>query len=166
MFKHVDVTTLPDNFIRAISEEWMLIAAGDEKAYNMMTASWGFVGQMWGKRCAVAAIRPSRYTKQFVDNSDVFTLSFYGDDAKKTIHAVCGKQSGRDIDKAAACGLTPVFSDGGVYFDKARLVLVCKKLYTSKMEPEKIIDKSIEKWYENVYHEFYIGEITACLINE
>ena len=166
MFKHVDVTTLPDNFIRAISEEWMLIAAGDEKAYNMMTASWGFVGQMWGKRCAVAAIRPSRYTKQFVDNSDVFTLSFYGDDAKKTIHAVCGKQSGRDIDKAAACGLTPVFSDGGVYFDKARLVLVCKKLYTSKMEPKKIIDKSIEKWYDNDYHEFYIGEITACLINE
>ena len=166
MFKHVDVTTLPDNFIRAISEEWMLIAAGDEKAYNMMTASWGFVGQMWGKRCAVAAIRPSRYTKQFVDNSDVFTLSFYGDDAKKTIHAVCGKQSGRDIDKAAACGLTPVFSDGGVYFDKARLVLVCKKLYTSKMEPEKIIDKSIEKWYDNDYHVFYIGEITACYVNE
>ena len=166
MFKHVDVTTLPDNFIRAISEEWMLIAAGDEKAYNMMTASWGFVGQMWGKRCAVAAIRPSRYTKQFVDNSDVFTLSFYGDDAKKTIHAVCGKQSGRDIDKAAACGLTPVFSDGGVYFDKARLVLVCKKLYVSEMDPEKLIDKSIEKWYDNDYHVFYIGEITACYVNE
>lgn len=166
MFKHVDVTTLPDNFIRAISEEWMLITAGDEKAYNMMTASWGFVGQMWGKRCAVAAIRPSRYTKQFVDNSDVFTLSFYGDEAKKTIHSVCGKQSGRDIDKAAACGLTPVFSDGGVYFDKARLVLVCKKLYVSEMDPEKLIDKSIEKWYDNDYHEFYVGEITACYVNE
>lgn len=166
MFKHVDVTTLPDNFIRAISEEWMLITAGDEKAYNMMTASWGFVGQMWGKRCAFAAIRPNRYTKEFVDKCDTFTLSFYGDEAKKTIHAVCGKQSGRDIDKAAACGLTPVFSDGGVYFDKARLVLVCKKLYVSEMDPEKIIDKSIEKWYDNDYHEFYIGEITACYVNE
>ena len=166
MFKHVDVTTLPDNFIRAISEEWMLITAGDEKAYNMMTASWGFVGQMWGKRCAVAAIRPNRYTKEFVDKCDTFTLSFYGDEAKKTIHSVCGNQSGRDIDKAAACGLTPVFSDGGVYFDNARLVLVCKKLYTSKMDPEKIIDKSIEKWYDNDYHEFYIGEITACYVNE
>ena len=166
MFKHVDVTTLPDNFIRAISEEWMLITAGDEKAYNMMTASWGFVGQMWGKRCAVAAIRPNRYTKEFVDKCDTFTLSFYGDEAKKTIHTVCGNQSGRDIAKAAACGLTPVFSDGGVYFDNARLVLVCKKLYTSKMEPEKIIDKSIEKWYDNDYHVFYIGEITACYVNE
>ena len=166
MFKHVDVTTLPDNFIRAISEEWMLITAGDEKAYNMMTASWGFVGQMWGKRGAVAAIRPNRYTKEFVDKCDTFTLSFYGDEAKKTIHSVCGNQSGRDIDKAAACGLTPVFSDGGVYFDNARLVLVCKKLYVSEMDPEKIIDKSIEKWYDNDYHVFYIGEITACYVNE
>lgn len=166
MFKQTDVTELSENFIKAISNEWMLIAAGDENKYNMMTASWGFVGEMWSKHCAIAAIRPSRYTKEFVDSCDTFTLSFYGDEAKSTIHAVCGRQSGREIDKATACGLTPVFSDGGVYFDKARLVLVCKKLYTSKMEPEKIVDKSIEKFYENDYHEFYIGEITACYVNE
>lgn len=166
MFKQVDVTALPDNFIRAISNEWMLIAAGNKQKYNMMTASWGFVGEMWGKHCAIAAIRPSRYTKEFVDKSDVFTLSFYGDEAKKTIHSVCGKRSGRDVNKAELCGLTPVFSDGGVYFDKARLVLVCKKLYVSKLEPEKMIDKSIDKWYDNDYHEMYIGEITACYVNE
>ena len=166
MFKKVDVTSLPDNFIKVISNEWMLITAGDENAYNMMTASWGFVGEMWTKHCAVAAIRPNRYTKEFVDKSDVFTLSFYGDEAKKTIHSVCGKQSGRDVNKTEACGLTPVFSDGGVYFDNARLVLVCKKLYVSKMDPAKLVDKSIEKFYDNDYHEFYIGEITACYVNE
>ena len=63
----------------------------------MMTASWGFAGVMWGEPMAIAAVRPKRYTIEFMKNEDYFTLSFYGDD--KTMHAVCGKESGRDVNK-------------------------------------------------------------------
>ena len=48
-----------------------------------MTASWGGVGIMWGKNVATAYIRPQRYTKEFVDNSEYFTLSFLPEAEKK-----------------------------------------------------------------------------------
>lgn len=166
MFTEKNVGEINENFINAIGNEWMLVAAGDKEKYNMMTASWGFVGEMWGKHAAVTVIRPSRYTKEFIDNNDYFTLSFYGEDAKKTIHSVCGSKSGRDTDKTKECALTPVFSDNSVYFEQARLVLVCKKMYVSEINPEGIIDKSIEKWYDNDYHYAYVGEIVKCLVNE
>ena len=167
MFIEKNVNEINENFIEAIGNEWMLVAAGNSEKYNMMTASWGFAGEMWGKHAAVAVIRPSRYTKEFVDNNDYFTLSFYGVDAKKTIHSVCGSKSGRNIDKAKECGLTPVFSDNSVYFEQARLVLICKKMYVSKFEPDKMLDKGIiDRWYDNDYHYVYIGEIVKCLVKE
>ncbi len=166
MFIEKDVATINENFINDIAKEWMLVSAGNEDEFNMMTASWGFVGEMWGKHAAICAIRPQRYTKKFVDENEYFALSFYGDGAQKTIHQICGKKSGRDTDKAKEANLTPIFSDNTVYFDEARLVLICKKIYTSKIEPEKFLDKSIDKWYDNDYHEAYIGEIVKCYVKE
>ena len=88
MFKEISPKEIEGNLIKAIADEWMLISAGDENNYNMMTASWGFAGEMWGADSVVAMIRPQRYTMEFVENKDYFTLSFYGD--KKDIHKVCG----------------------------------------------------------------------------
>ncbi len=87
MFKEISPKEIPDNLIKAISDEWMLITAGDDKGYNMMTASWGFMGEMWGNDSVIAMIRPQRYTMDFVENQDYFTLSFYGDN--REIHKVC-----------------------------------------------------------------------------
>lgn len=165
-FKEISVTELKDNMIKLIGEEWMLIGAGNKDGYNMMTASWGFMGEMWGKHCAVCCIRPQRYTREFVEREDYYTLTFFGDN--KDIHAVCGKQSGRDIDKAAATGLTPVFADGTVYFEQARLVLVCKKLYTQDLEESGFVDPAmVDRWYpQKDFHRMYAGEIVKVLIKE
>ena len=40
----------------------MLITAGDENRHNAMTASWGGVGELWGKYVSTIYIRPQRYT--------------------------------------------------------------------------------------------------------
>ena len=85
-FKELKVTKINENFIKNIGDEWMLITAGDEKAHNMMTASWGFAGVMWGEPTVIAAVRPQRYTIEFLKQKDYFTLSFYGDNKK--IHSV------------------------------------------------------------------------------
>ena len=98
-FKSVEVTEINENFIKNIGSEWMLITAGNKEKYNMMTASWGFAGVMWGFPAVIAAIRPQRYTIEFAEKEKYFTLSFYGEDKK--IHAVCGKESGREVDKTA-----------------------------------------------------------------
>ena len=167
MFKEIDITSVKENFIDAIANEWFLVAAGDENKFNMMTASWGFVGQMWNKNSAITVIRPTRYTKEFVDNNDLFTISFLGEDAKKSVHSVCGKLPGREVDKCKETGLNPVFKDDTVFFDKARLVLVCTKMYVSEIRHECFIDKNLdEQFYNDDYHIAYVGEIVKCYINE
>ena len=164
-FKEVNIKDLDENFIKLVSDEWMLVAAGNEDNYNMMTASWGYFGEMWGKDAAVTVIRPQRYTKEFIDNEEYFSLSFYGDN--KDIHKICGKKSGRDTDKAKESGLTPVFDNNTVYFEQARLVVICKKIYCQKIEPECFVDKSIiDKWYDDDFHYAYVGEIEKVLIKE
>ena len=164
-FKEISPKEISENVMEMISNEWMLISAGNENSYNMMTASWGFMGEMWGKKCAIAMIRPQRYTYEFVEREDYFTLSFYGDN--KEIHKVCGSKSGRDVDKTAETGLAPIFSDNSVYFEQARLVLVCKKLYAQDLKEDCFTDKNNLKWYQlKDYHRMFVGEILKVLIKE
>ena len=60
MFNEISAKELKENFIKAIADEYMLVAAGDKNGYNMMTASWGFAGEMWGTDCMLTVIRPQR----------------------------------------------------------------------------------------------------------
>lgn len=98
-FKEVKMEELNFNPFTKIGTEWMLITAGDEKKFNTMTASWGGVGIMWNKNVVTTYIRPQRYTKEFVDANEYFTVSFYDKEYKKALN-ICGTRSGRDCDKA------------------------------------------------------------------
>ena len=91
--KEVKIEDLTFNPFTKIGKEWMLITAGDEKKSNTMTASWGGVGIMWGKNVATAYIRPQRYTKEFVDAEDMYTLSFFKEEYRKALDAVFGEGS-------------------------------------------------------------------------
>ncbi len=160
--KEINPKQIEGNIIEMIANEWMLVAAGDESGYNMMTASWGGMGEMWNKDVAICVIRPQRYTYEFIEKSNKFTLSFYGDE--KAMHAVCGRKSGRDTDKAAETGLVPAFIDGTVTFEQARMTIVCRKLYRQQIDPECFIDKSLLSNYTDDYHFAYVGEIEKVYI--
>jgi flavin reductase (DIM6/NTAB) family NADH-FMN oxidoreductase RutF len=165
MFKEITAKEIKRNLINAIANEWMLISAGDKNGHNMMTASWGFMGEMWGQDTAIAMIRPQRYTMEFVHKNDYYALSFYGNN--KEIHKVCGSMSGRDVDKTALTGLTPVFADNTVYFEEANLVIICKKQYVQDMDETCFIDKEPLKWYANKdYHKMIFGKIAKVLVKE
>ena len=165
-FKEINIKDLKENLVSLISDEWTLITAGNQDKFNMMTASWGGFGEMWNKEVVSVVIRPQRYTKEFIDNEEYFTLTFFGDN--KDVHKICGSKSGREVDKQKETGLTPVFADNSVYFEQARLVVVCKKVYCQKIEPECFVEKSyIEQYYpENDFHYTYVGEIEKVLIKE
>ncbi len=165
MFKEITAKEIDGNLIKAIADEYMLITAGNEAGYNMMTASWGFMGEMWGNDCCMAVVRPQRYTMEFIEQSDYFTLSFYG--ANKDIHKICGSKSGRDCNKTALTGLTPVFSDSSVYFEEARLVIVCKKQYVQPMQEEFFTDTEPLRWFKDKdFHNMVFGKIEKVLIKE
>ena len=164
MFKVISAKDIDINLIKAIADEYMLIAAGDKSGFNMMPASWGFTGEMWGNDCAVAMIRPQRYTWEFIKKNDYFTLSFYGD--RKDVHKICGSKSGRDVNKAELAGLDPVFEDGTVYFEQARLVLICKKQYIQQLEADCFTDKEPLRWYNDDLHYMVVGKIEKVLVKE
>ena len=148
--------------------QWMLITAGDlgmdKGNWNTMTASWGGLGVLWGRDVAFIFIRPSRRTFGFANDSRIFTLSFF-DETYRAALDLCGEKSGRDTDKAAGAGLSPVYFEdgpvkGAVSFREARDILFCKKIYAQDIDPAFFLDESIEKNYGgNNYHRMYIGEI-------
>ena len=105
-----------------------------EIQYNDSQLGWYWV--LWNKPVAFVFIRPERYTYEFIEKSDYLTLSFLGE-ANKKVHAICGSKSGRDMDKVKATGLKPVFTEqGNVFFEQARLILECKKLYADNIKPD------------------------------
>jgi flavin reductase (DIM6/NTAB) family NADH-FMN oxidoreductase RutF len=130
----------------------------------MMTASWGGLGVIWNKRIAITFVRPTRYTREFIEKQDLFTCSFFPAKYRKAL-SFCGSHSGRDVNKTAATGLTPVFDvKGAVYFAEARLVLVCRKIYFQDLEPKQFLDRKVLKMYpEKDFHRMYFGEIAKCL---
>ena len=150
------------NPFQMIDKQWMLITAGNEEKANTMTASWGGLGILWNKPVSFAFIRPTRYTYEFIEREDGYSLCFF-DESYRDALKVCGTVSGRDRDKIAECGLTLRYEDGIPYFDQAETVLICRKLAAQDMDPAGFVDSSVEKHYNNDYHRVYTGEITKVL---
>ncbi len=166
MFKKVDPKALEFNAFSTIDDRWMLITAGTADHCNTMTASWGGVGILWGMPMATVYIRPQRYTKEFVDGQEYFTLSFFSEDYRKQL-ALCGSKSGRDIDKVKECGFTVAAGEGGApYFEEADMVFVCRKRMVMPMDETAIPAEVKEKNYKGDYHYMYWGEIVEALVKE
>ena len=163
-FKEIQPEQLPDNPFKLIGKDWMLITAGTPESFNTMTASWGGLGVLWEKKVAFCFIRPTRHTFGFMEKAEEFTLSFFEGQHRKAL-AFCGSHSGRDTDKIKGSGLVPVKKDKVVYFEEARLVLVCRKLYFQDISPDRFLDPKINEMYPlKDYHRMYVGEIVQCLV--
>ena len=159
-----DIKTMNIQPFTKIGSEWTLITAMCDGKVNTMTASWGGLGVLWGKNVATVYIRPQRYTREFVDGSDTFTLSFFGGAYKKEM-GYLGKVSGKDVpDKIEQANLHVELVDGQPTFAEATQTLVCKKLYRDCIKPENFLsNEEDEKWYPNKdYHIVYIAEIIGA----
>lgn len=166
-FREISPMEITENTFSMIGHDWMLITAGNLQKYNTMTASWGGLGVLWGKKICFCVVRPHRYTYEFMEREGSFTLSFFDEQYRSALN-FCGANSGRDVDKAAAAGITPMEDvTGRVHFEEARCVIECKKIYFQDLEPENFLDADIHKSYPNKdYHRMYVGEITRVLVKE
>ncbi len=177
-FKHIAPNAITDNTFKLIGEDWMLVTAADAEGalrcgedYNTMTASWGGVGILWNKPVAFVFIRPQRHTFTFTERNDTMTLSFFGEEYRKAL-SFCGSKSGREYNKAAECGLTPVSEAAEncgrtVYFDEARLVLKVRPLYKEFLKKDAFLSEEPMKTYAaGDFHMMYICEITEALVKE
>ena len=166
-FKEIKPEQFEQSPFKLIGQDWMLITAEKDGKLNTMTASWGGFGVMWAKNVAYIVIRPQRYTKEFVDKSDTFSLTFLNNSFKKTL-SYLGTKSGKDEDKIKNSKLTVLHTDEIPYFEEANIVILCKKLYAQEFKPECFITQELnEKWYPDVdHHTLYIAEITKILLKE
>jgi flavin reductase (DIM6/NTAB) family NADH-FMN oxidoreductase RutF len=167
-FKQIIPEDFKGNPFTMIGADCMLICAGKKGgSVNAMTAAWGGLGVMWGKDVAFAVIRPQRFTKEFVDESNTLSLTFF-DKGHERMMSYMGSVSGRDEDKIKKMGLTVIKDGGTPYFEEAQTVLICKKLYAQDMKADCFtVREPDEKWYPaKDYHTLYIAEIEKILIKE
>ena len=131
--------------------------------FNTMTISWGGLGTIWGKPVATVYVRTSRYTHEFMDAKDFFTVSFYPESCKQIL-GVLGSKSGRDMDKMKESGLTPVQAGGSMSFKEAEVTLVCRKLFKQQLDVANMLEDVAKAMYEGqAPHDMYIGEIVDII---
>ena len=165
-----NIRELAGSPVARIGDDWALLGAGSPGAWNAMTVSWGGLGVLWGKDAAFVFIRPSRYTLEFVNAESLFTLSFFDKSRRGALELYAAK-SGRDIDKAAEAGLTPIIfgegkAAGALGFREAAELVVCRKLYTHDFDPSRFLDPAIEKdcYPLKDYHRMFVGEVVTLVV--
>ena len=166
-YKEIKPIDLNESTFRLIGHDWMLVTAAHNSRVNTMTASWGGFGVLFNKNVAYIFVRPQRFTKEFVDGSDRFSLTFFDKSFKKEL-SYLGTASGKDEDKISKAGLTTLYLGETPYFEEARFTMICKKLYAQDMTRENFIDVDMRKKYypEEDYHTLYIAEIEKILLKE
>lgn len=164
MFSRIDPKELNQNVFSMIGEQWMLVTAGTVERCNTMTASWGGLGVLWGKPVATVYIRPQRYTLEFVEKQDFYSLCFFDEEYRDALK-LCGSKSGRNCDKDAETGLTPAFDQAAPYYQEAKLVFICRKLYKQDMQESCFLDRRIldQNYPGHDLHRVFIGEIVKVL---
>ena len=139
-----------------------LLAAGDREKSNAMTIGWGGIGTLWGRTALTVYVAEKRYTKEFMDRSEYFTVMAF-DVAHSNVLNYMGRQSGRDGDKAKALGLHTAYTENGTpYYTEAEMVIECRIMYAAPFDPQYFKSDAPMNMYRNFpagVHTMYIGEV-------
>lgn len=154
---------LEADVFQKFDRQWALVTAGTAAHYNTMTVSWGGLGTLWSRPVATVYVRPNRYTYEFMEQSDYFTVSFFPGDCRPAL-TLLGTRSGRDGDKVAQAGLTPLALEQGVTFREAETTLLCRKLYWQDLDPARVPAEVLRQFYaDEPLHRMYIGEVVEVI---
>ena len=147
----------------AFGQDWALVTAGTPEKFNTMTVSWGGLGTLWGKSVVTVYIKPVRYTYEFMEKGELFTVSFFGEEHRRDLELL-GTVSGRDGNKLKKTSLTPVECGGAVTFEEAKTTLLCRKLYWQDLDPERIPLAAMRTFYKTEPpHRMYIAELVDII---
>ena len=152
-----------DKSFDLFNKGWALVTAGGVENFNTMTISWGGLGTLWNKPVATVYVKPIRYTHNFMESSEYFTVSFFDTDYRADL-ATLGTLSGKEGDKVAKTQLTPVAVGETVSFKEAKLTLLCKKIYRQDLDKSMMPADVVEKYYiDEAEHTMYVGEVVEMI---
>ncbi|MCR5773205.1 MAG: flavin reductase [Butyrivibrio sp.] len=168
VFQPISINDVMEGPFTFSPDHKMLISSGSKDKVNATTASWASVGFLWDKHVITIYLREERYTRELLESSEYFSLSFLDLVEFKRELKFMGMVSGRDEDKIKGARLTINHDEDtqAPFIDEASNVIICRKLVTQKLEPESYNDKSIldEHYQKGGYHIMFIGEIEKIMI--
>lgn len=139
-----------------------LLAAGNREKSNAMTIGWGGIGTLWGRTALTVYVAEKRYTKEFMDQAEYFTVMAFGVEHGNVLRYM-GTKSGRNEDKAAALGLHTAYTANGTpYYTEAEMVIECKTMYAAPFDAQYFKSDVPRNMYANFpagVHSMYIGEV-------
>ena len=151
------------DIFKVFDKQWALLTAGNADNFNTMTISWGGMGTLWNKPVATVYVRTSRYTHDFMDENEYFSIGFYPEKYRKNL-TVLGSKSGRDMDKMKESGLTPKQVGQTMTFEEAEVTVICRKLFKQRLDTDSIPEDIVKALYtEDAPHDMYIGEVVEII---
>jgi flavin reductase (DIM6/NTAB) family NADH-FMN oxidoreductase RutF len=159
---------IKDNPVK-LCDNWLALASGKEGDMNAMTIGWMTMGRIWSDPVAMVYVSPDRYTFEFMERNEYFTITAFPDEEREKL-LIIGTRSGRDGDKIKAAGLSVEYTAfGNPIFAEGRLMIECRKIYSEQID-SAIMDTAIRKAfyeeYKQAVHHLYIGEIVNVYIKE
>lgn len=159
--KEIKPTEIQGNAIELFDQKWALVTAGVPGDVNTMTISWGSLGELWNKPVVTVYVSSSRYTHQFMEKYDHFTVAFFPPECRAALQYL-GSHSGRDGDKITESGLTLEWLESGLpSFAEADMVIEARKIYGAPFNPEGFGDVPTRTYASGRMgiHSEYVGEI-------
>ena len=143
-----------------------LITAGDGDKVNTVATTYGGVGHLCGRRVVFVALRGKRYTRELIDASGEFSLSFLNTGDYRGAFKYLEMVSGRDEDKIAGARLTVNYDNGVPFIDEADNVITAKVMYRQELDKDCCKEQDlIDQFYKgDDYYVLYVGEITKIMI--
>jgi len=146
----------------------LLVSQGKDGKPNVMTIGWGTIGIIWGRPIFVVLVRPSRYTWELLGENDEFTVNVPPPGLAEAA-MLCGTKSGRDLDKFAEAGLTPipVKHVGVPVIEQCAVHYECRTVHKNSVDPAAVDRAIIDECYPSGnFHTIYFGEILGVLADE
>jgi flavin reductase (DIM6/NTAB) family NADH-FMN oxidoreductase RutF len=138
-----------------------LVAQDGQGKPNIMTIGWATLGFIWQQPIMTVYVRPSRYTYGLIENARSFSVNVPVKKLAREL-GVCGSRSGRDTDKAAACGFTmEQGKEKGIsIIQQCDLFYECVTVSTNDLIKERIDPEIVKKFYpSDDFHRVYFGRV-------
>lgn len=178
MKREIKVLKYTDEIMKELKKGILLTSKNGEKV-NCMAISWGSLGIEWSRPIFTIYVKESRFTHHQLEENPEFTINIPVGNRDKRIIELCGKESGRDIDKIEKLGLTlespKEISVPGI--KELPLTLECKIIYKHMQVEDSLSEEIKDNYYTDKvdgyehgkysnYHTAYCGQIVSAYIIE
>lgn len=163
MFEKIHPYEIEGNAIKLFKVDSPIVVFGNKESHNGLTVAWGNLGCLWSKEMATVFVKPNRYSFEFANKCEYFSIMWFGE-LKDSVNKVFGFKSGKDVNKEELCNLTPFMLDNAVAYEEAILIIVCKKIYQKEIDKNNILSKEVldkPMYKDGLFHSEYFGEIIS-----